>query len=881
MRNYNDVTQFGWYGLATESAAPAGGDVYYVDGNSGNAANTATSGQGDSWSLPFANIKYAVSRCSNDAGNIIFVAADHTETLTATGTASGTTTTQLVVDKSGVTIIGLGTSDRRPTITVGTATTAEVLITASECTLKNLLFVSGLADLETLIEADGNAAGLRIEDCEFRDGSATLEAIDSVSLAADVDDVVIRGCRFITTDTGSSTQSAIAMAGGSDRLVVQDNYFYGDWGGGGYAVIEGGTAASTGILIDNNHIYNLDATKGEGITMHANTTGFITNNVIYSTNAASSPLQAAKCVKAGNKITSVLLVEGQPQGGAGAIANGNHFYVDSGTGVDTATGLSWHDPLATVDAAIGKCTNAYGDTIHVAAGHAEDITGSTTYIFDLDKSGVTIIGYGQGAQRPTFTFKTSVADANVYVTGADCRITNCIFTTNLNSMHHMIDVNADDFQVDNCLFNENSATALSCITCDATDAVGDGLKILNNRFYTPTAGNQDNAIEIGKDLARVQIIGNYIMGDFDEAAIEIPAGGNASQDMVITDNIIINEQTGIHCVEIDIAALTVTGLFARNTLICDTRSAAAQTNIMSRHDNVWIDLGGNLAPVKLDEQSVTPGNHVYVDSNLGADNTAQGGSWEEPVATLDYAIGLCANNNGDTIHVAPGHAETIATPSGLDFDVIGVTVIGYGNGTDRPTITLDTGTDTTVVVDAANVTIENVIFINTQDALVVGFDVNAAHFTMRKCVFRDAGADNTLEWIIADANADYMTIEDCVNEGTDTAGNTAWITLNGATYTTIKGCTSNGDFSAANIRVVTAACTDLLIANNHLQNNNAVDVNIELFAACTGWVSKNMCHNATDAQTTWINTPGNTSLFENYGVNNNGETGMIIGTASQ
>jgi hypothetical protein len=57
-------------------------------------------------------------------------------------------------------------------------------------------------------------------------------------------------------------------------------------------------------------------------------------------------------------------------------------------------------------------------------------------------------------------------------------------------------------------------------------------------------------------------------------------------------------------------------------------------------------------------------------------------------------------------------------------------------------------------------------------------------------------------------------------------------------------------------------------------------VNIEGYSAATGHVRYNSCMIATNGQVTWINTVGTLALFENYGVNLGGETGMIIGTAS-
>lgn len=291
--------------------------------------------------------------------------------------------------------------------------------------------------------------------------------------------------------------------------------------------------------------------------------------------------------------------------------------------------------------------------------------------------------------------------------------------------------------------------------------------------------------------------------------------------------------------------------------------------------------GGMFAIVN--ETAIT-GNIFFVDSGqttTGADTAGFGQNPDKPFLTIDFAIGQCTASNGDHIFVMPGHAETLSAAADIEFDVVGVTCIGMGTGTDRPTITLGTDVAADINIGAANVTIKNIVFIADIDNLTAPIDVNAAHFTIEDCDFRDdTAAKQTARWILGDAAADWMTVRNCSHHGSDTAGAVAFVTLNGADHVRVEDCTSHGDFSAANVEVITAACTDLLITRNHLENANAVDVCIELFAACTGWVSYNAMLIATNAQVTWINTPGSAVLIENYGANLGGEAGILAGTPS-
>jgi hypothetical protein len=98
---------------------------------------------------------------------------------------------------------------------------------------------------------------------------------------------------------------------------------------------------------------------------------------------------------------------------------------------------------------------------------------------------------------------------------------------------------------------------------------------------------------------------------------------------------------------------------------------------------------------------------------------------EQPLATIDYAIGLCAANRGDTIFVMQGHAETLATASAIALDVAGVSIIGMGEGSSRPVLTFS-ATAATIAISAASCTFSNIIVTPSIDSVVTAFVVSAA-----------------------------------------------------------------------------------------------------------------------------------------------------------
>jgi hypothetical protein len=106
---------------------------------------------------------------------------------------------------------------------------------------------------------------------------------------------------------------------------------------------------------------------------------------------------------------SSLQVAGVPTMGMGGgipATTGNVFFVDSGNGSNGNTGQA-DNPFATLDYAIGKCTANNGDIIVLGAGHAETVSGASGITFDV--AGVTVVGLGEGASRPTFTFSATAS----------------------------------------------------------------------------------------------------------------------------------------------------------------------------------------------------------------------------------------------------------------------------------------------------------------------------------------------------------------------------------------------------------------------------------------------------------------------------------------
>ena len=272
---------------------------------------------------------------------------------------------------------------------------------------------------------------------------------------------------------------------------------------------------------------------------------------------------------------------------------------------------------------------------------------------------------------------------------------------------------------------------------------------------------------------------------------------------------------------------------------------------------------------------------VAAKSWIAGNDVPSAGTKTKPFATIDYAIGKCTAGNGDVIYVLPGHTETIATAAGIAADVAGVSIIGIGNGAERPIITWS-ATGSTLEVSAANVLLRNVQCQNAIDSLVSGISVTAAGFKLLDCSFTQPTlANDALIWLLTTAAADDLLVQ-----GNDfrqsNAGPTECIRLVGADRAKILDNYIIGSYSTAAINGITTASLEILIAGNTICNSVIDKLVIDLVIDCTGRIEYNSGTVVSTAAITNANIidAASCQLAENYFSDAAGETGKLIGTVS-
>ncbi len=225
---------------------------------------------------------------------------------------------------------------------------------------------------------------------------------------------------------------------------------------------------------------------------------------------------------------------------------------------------------------------------------------------------------------------------------------------------------------------------------------------------------------------------------------------------------------------------------------------------------------------------------VLPDKGIAGSNGNKG-TYLQPFATVAYAITRCKSGRGDIIMCMPGHAETVAAAAGITFtSMTGVTVVGLGRGSMRPTFNF-TATTSTITMASANCSFVNCLFTGGVDAVVSLIVVSAADCVLQNCEVRDV-TDQMTNGILTTAGATRLKILNHIHNGATGAGTDAAIAIVGGSGIEITIDRMDGNFAVGGIDVRTTATTDLFVHDvKYFRTRNAVDIFlIDTITASTG-----------------------------------------------
>ena len=323
---------------------------------------------------------------------------------------------------------------------------------------------------------------------------------------------------------------------------------------------------------------------------------------------------------------------------------GRLFFVDSGSDyrADSADHGTWDKPFATLDYAVGRCTDNNGDVIVLSPGHINATMDAVDEI-DVDVAGVRIIGLGEGNDRATFTY---TGTAGEFVIGAaNVTVENLRFVAGVSNVTMAISVEAlgDNFTLRNCEVPEPSDAAFEFadiidLAAGADNVTIDGMIV---RQLGVTPGDLDHFLEAGTGVNnRLTIINSVIEGEFLVSAIW---SDTADTEVLIDNCVITNATNGEHAIEFTSTARGAVD----NTLL---RTNAAATSI--------------------DPGSLTIGANVTWDDDTTPDTVAA-----PPVAGGGVAVAL---TDIDLDHLINTAAGTDVYPVPLTTDSILAMVMAKG-----------------------------------------------------------------------------------------------------------------------------------------------------------------------------------------------------------
>lgn len=207
----NGISSFGIpvYGPSVGNSQLLVPEALFVD-----TVNGVDAGSGNSPASAYKTLTYAISRAVANA--YIFVLAGSTVTVSSA--------TALAIATAGLKIIGQGTGDARPTITLDTATTATIAVSAANVMFQNVIFSANFADIVSLFTLT-TAANFTLSGCRIK-ATATnmnfLSVIDTNTTDNAADGLTITDTVWIEPDT--ATLSMVKADADIARLTMLRNF---------------------------------------------------------------------------------------------------------------------------------------------------------------------------------------------------------------------------------------------------------------------------------------------------------------------------------------------------------------------------------------------------------------------------------------------------------------------------------------------------------------------------------------------------------------------------------------------------------------------------------------------------------------------------------
>lgn len=268
------------------------GQVFWVYNGAALSAGQrgGSDGNAGTFDSPFATLNYAITRCTANRGDIIFIKPGHAETIS--------TATAMTLGVAGVAVVGLGAGLLRPTFTLDTLIGATINVTAANISLKNVIISANFDDITAAITTT-TATDFALEHCFIKSTAVNknfLNVITTSATTSATDGLYVVGNTWIEPDT--ATLGMVTMAGTNARVNISENYVQVGVNNNKATLL----AIATGKLVTNlrcndNQVFRLNtdtATGGLLITTDGTTnSGVICRNLCQHADTAAEILVTA------------------------------------------------------------------------------------------------------------------------------------------------------------------------------------------------------------------------------------------------------------------------------------------------------------------------------------------------------------------------------------------------------------------------------------------------------------------------------------------------------------------------------------------------------------------------------------------------------------
>ncbi len=214
------------------------GDYYYVDSARGNAASI----DGLSWIKAEPTVDDAMSNCTDNNGDVIWVAQSHTYTKSVTGAL-------FTADVNGVTIMCLGEGDDRSAFILA-HTGAKIDITANNVRFSGFYLDACAVDsVDTPFNISGEGCIVDNFWIRLSDSVGQADLCFTLGIAdGDANDLTIANGRITAPDAGAA--SAITFAKDFSNVILSNLRIYGDFSTTPIEVPSGGNAQVNLSILD-------------------------------------------------------------------------------------------------------------------------------------------------------------------------------------------------------------------------------------------------------------------------------------------------------------------------------------------------------------------------------------------------------------------------------------------------------------------------------------------------------------------------------------------------------------------------------------------------------------------------------------------------------